>query len=77
MLECVSLAQMIEVMVKVLVNLARGTIFDQKASEDTKTTHPHHLTGLKRVSPISRREPTVVIDPHILFPHLNVSSKCS
>ncbi len=50
MLERVSLAQMVEVMVKVLVNLARGTVFDQKAPEDTKTTHPHHLTSLRHVS---------------------------
>lgn len=49
-LKSVTFAQMVEIVVKVLVNLARGTVFDQKASKHTKATHPHHLTRLRHVS---------------------------
>ncbi len=46
-LEGVTLAQMVEVVVEVLVYFARGTVFDQKTSKDTKATHPHDLAVLK------------------------------
>ena len=46
-LESITLTQMVEVVVEVLVNFARGAVFHQKTSEDTKATHPHDLAVLK------------------------------
>lgn len=50
MLEGVALAQMVEFMIEVLIDLAAGTIFYQETAEDTKTTHPHHLALNQLVS---------------------------
>lgn len=43
MLESITLAQMIELVIEVLIDLARGTVFDQEAAEDSETPHPEHL----------------------------------
>ena len=43
-LEGVTLAQMVEFVVEVLVDFARSTVFDKKAAKDTETTHPDDLT---------------------------------
>lgn len=43
MLERVTLAQMVELVVKMFVDLAGSAVLDQKATEDTKATHPHDL----------------------------------
>lgn len=43
-LEGVTLAQVVELVVKVLVNLAGSTVLDQQAAEHTKAAHPHNLT---------------------------------
>lgn len=42
-LEGVTLAQVVELVVKVLVDLAGGAVLDQQAAEDTETAHPHNL----------------------------------
>ena len=47
-LECVTLAQVVELVVEVLVDLTRGAVLDQEATEDSETTHPHHLAKLRR-----------------------------
>ncbi len=39
-LEGVTLAQMVELVVKVLVNFARCTVFDQQTAENSETAHP-------------------------------------
>ena len=44
-LESVTLAQMIEFMVEVLVNLSRGTITSKQTTENTHPTHPKDLTN--------------------------------
>ncbi len=44
MLEGVTLAQVVELMVKVLIDLAAGTVLDEKTAKDTKTAHPDNLT---------------------------------
>jgi hypothetical protein len=46
-LEGVTLAQVVELVVEVLVNLASGAILDEQAAEDTQTTHPHDLSVSK------------------------------
>ena len=43
-LEGVTLAEVVELVVEVLVDLAGGAVLDEQAAEDTQTTHPHHLT---------------------------------
>jgi hypothetical protein len=43
-LEGVTLGEMVEFVVKVLVNLAAGTILDEQTTEDSQTTHPNDLT---------------------------------
>lgn len=39
-LEGVTLAQLVEFVVKVFVDLAGGTVLDKKASENTQASHP-------------------------------------
>ena len=51
-LERISLAQMIELMIEMFVNFARGAVLDQQAAEDAEATHPHYLaTFIHPVSP--------------------------
>ena len=45
-LESVTLAQVVKLVVKVLVDLARITIFDQQSPENAKSTHPENLAKL-------------------------------
>ena len=42
-LEGVTLAQVVELVVEVLVNLAGGTVLDQQTTEDTEAAHPNNL----------------------------------
>ena len=44
-LEGVTLAQLVELVVQVLVDLAAGTVLDQEAAEDAEATHPEDLRG--------------------------------
>ena len=48
-LECVTLAQVVEFVVEVFVDFPRGTVFGQETTEDTKTAHPNNLS-VDRVS---------------------------
>lgn len=43
-LEGVTLAELVELVVQVLVDLASGTVLDQETTEDTETSHPEDLT---------------------------------
>ena len=43
MLEGITLAQVVELVVQVLVNLAAGTILDEETAENTETAHPDDL----------------------------------
>lgn len=43
MLECVTLAQVIEVVVEVLVDFSGTPILSQEATENAETTHPYNL----------------------------------
>jgi hypothetical protein len=42
-LEGVTLAQVVELVVEVLVDLAAGTILDEKAAENAESAHPNNL----------------------------------
>ncbi len=42
-LEGVTLAQVVQLVVQVLVDLAAGTVLDQKTAEDTEAAHPENL----------------------------------
>jgi hypothetical protein len=42
-LESVTLAEMVELVVEVLVDLAARTVSDEKTTEDTESTHPKNL----------------------------------
>lgn len=44
-LESITLAEMVELVIKVLVNLACGTVLDEKTAKNSETTHPEDLTG--------------------------------
>lgn len=46
-LKSITLAQVVELVVKVLIDLARIAIFDQQPPENAKSTHPEDLTILK------------------------------
>lgn len=54
MLERVTLTQVVELVVQMLVDLARGAVFDQETAEDSETAHPEHLArqGHKNLSQI-------------------------
>ena len=49
-LEGVTLAQVVELVVQVLIDLAGGAVLDEQAAEHTQTTHPHDL-AVKIVRP--------------------------
>jgi hypothetical protein len=42
-LEGVTLAQVVKLVVKVLVNLAAGTVLDEEAAENAESAHPNDL----------------------------------
>jgi hypothetical protein len=42
-LEGVTLAQVVQFVVEVLINLAAGTILDEETAENTEATHPENL----------------------------------
>ena len=52
-LECITLAQVVQFVVEVLVDLARGTVLDEQSAENTQTTHPHDLTVPKSSASLS------------------------
>ena len=60
-LEGVTLAQVVELVVKVLVDLAGGTVADEEAPENTHAAHPEELA-------VIRRRPSVKALCFILFP---------
>lgn len=43
-LEGVTLAEVVELVVEVLVNLAAGTVLDEETAKDTLAAHPENLT---------------------------------
>lgn len=43
-LEGVTLGEVVELVVQVLVDLAAGTVLDEEATEDTLAAHPEDLT---------------------------------
>ena len=42
-LEGVTLGQVVQLVVKVLVDLSGGTVLDEETTEDTETAHPENL----------------------------------
>ena len=66
-LEGVTLAQVVELVVKVLVNLAGGTVLHQQATQDTQTAHPHD-------GPI--HEPVSTSSPTMDLPSSSAPSCC-
>jgi hypothetical protein len=48
--EGVTLAQVVEFVVKVLVDLAAGTVLDEKTAEYSETAHPDDLATLQSAS---------------------------
>lgn len=47
-LEGVTLAEVVQLVVEVLVDLAGGTVLDEQTAEDTQTTHPESLAEEQR-----------------------------
>lgn len=45
MLESVTLAQVVEFVVKVLVDLSSRSVLDEQTTEDSQTSHPEDLAG--------------------------------
>jgi hypothetical protein len=54
-LEGVTLGEMVELVVEVLVDLSCGTVLDEETAEDSETAHPEDLAIDMR---ISKRFPT-------------------
>jgi hypothetical protein len=42
-LEGVTLAEMVEFVIEMLVDFAAGSVLDEKTAENTKATHPQYL----------------------------------
>ena len=49
-LEGVTLGGVVQLVVKVLVDLAAGTVLDQEAAKDTLATHPEDLPVVCQIS---------------------------
>ncbi len=63
-LEGVTLAQVVEFVIKVLVDLAAGTVLDEKTAENTKAAHPDNLAVETQSEPIQYPElKTIFIIP--------------
>lgn len=45
-LERVALAEMVQLVVQMLVNLATGAVFEQQSPEHSKLAHPHDLPAV-------------------------------
>ena len=45
-LECVTLAQLIELVVQVLIDLVSSSVLDKKTSEDSEASHPENLAAI-------------------------------
>jgi hypothetical protein len=73
-LEGVTLAQVVKLVVKVFVDLSAGTVLDQKTAEDTELAHPLHLA----ICCVSRNLATQTllfnIFYHILLSSCNIHS---
>jgi len=57
-LECVTLAQVVEFVVKVFVDLACGTILDEETAENSKTAHPNDL-AIRISEPVLHLHPSL------------------
>ena len=71
-LERVALAQVVEFVIQVLVNLAGGPVLDQKTSKDSLTAHPKYLTVSQRSGqhfPLPLRQWKAV---SVVFTHLGI-----
>lgn len=65
-LEGVTLGQMVELMVEVLVDLAGGTVLDEETTEDSEAAHPEDLAVDTRVSTplfITKLSPAIISHP--------------
>jgi hypothetical protein len=63
-LEGVTLGEVVELVVEVLVDLAAGTVLDQQTAEDTETAHPQDLTGHTGIGgTLALTEATVATNP--------------
>ena len=49
-LEGVTLGEVVELVVEVLVDLAAGTVLDEQSAKDAETTHPQNLTVIPTMS---------------------------
>lgn len=47
-LEGVTLAEMVQLVIEMLVDFARSTIFHEQTAEDSEPTHPQNLAGWQR-----------------------------
>lgn len=63
MLKRVPLAQVVQIMVKMLVNLPAGPILDQQSPQHPQASHPQHLTRHPRIlGPLPLSETSVSPD---------------
>jgi hypothetical protein len=68
-LESVTLGEMIKFVIQVLVDLAAGTILDEKPTKNSQTTHPQHGTvtsyqpsfGARKIYPPLPISPAMII----------------
>jgi hypothetical protein len=52
-LEGVTLAQVVKLVVQVLVDLATGPVLCEETSQNAKTAHPQHLAAIRQTHPTS------------------------
>jgi hypothetical protein len=66
-LEGVTLGGVVQLVVKVLVDLATSTVLDQEATEDTLATHPEDLPVVCQVSPWPPENHALETEGSVLF----------
>lgn len=66
-LEGVTLAEVVELVVEVLVDLAAGTVLDQKTAEDTETAHPQNLAVIHHISDCSKAPKVFQVEFVVVF----------
>jgi hypothetical protein len=63
-LECITLAQVVKLVVQMFVNLATGPVLRKEASQDAESAHPQHLTEQYPIRQPNRFQMLLYRQPH-------------
>ena len=66
-LEGVTLAGVVQLVVEVLVDLAAGAVLDEETAEDTETAHPQNLAVIHHISDCSKAPKVFQVEFVVVF----------